>query len=823
MVVGEHSPGIRDLCEAGLAPFVFRGILVGSMACQPERGTDGEASVCQASASNYERGDCGCRDSGAPNFADTTHGGTPDGGEGPVFDTGRDVAGDAGPGRDADAGSPPAHQVELPVEVIGPNGYTQTVEVGVEQTSDVETLDLRTYSIGYPQHYIDDRGYRVTKASVRLNDGEWVDIDNDIATCEAPESEMQCIPGPMHTIDFDLPVSQLGDLEEGTNTVTFRFNYPGPDERDSGVPPEPSTGYRILDLAFRGVDGEDHLVDTTFEWDDPGEWAAPEGYQTQEAVDAGAELWDERDVLIESWNGEPITASCADCHTRTGRDLEYFGFSNWSIVARSEYHGLTREEGRQIAAYIRSQTLRDRDTGEAYDPPGRPWPPPYQPGPTAVGTPGPDADRGDGEPFDEVSSQLWSAGAGVDWALEQDREMLSHLFPNGVDYEDVAIDGSLNVRQLPVALQYPDWNEWLPEVHPIDGYGPKFEQKELGAWATYKQEIKKPNFEKLRSCMADKSGSECFGELDGALSWFGRKVNKHRDDMAHRSGTAYPDYQVDYGLMRWMAVKQWEVIHKFDLMDEARTKYPEAAERKWAVPVRNVFNLASHIISNDMKGPEHAVHDPYFDTAWYDLQVVLNSGQGLNTNQTPVDWKYHFGHIYERSEFSDQLPQPLRYVRSYVRLIQNAQGDVPRKFRGQYYPEGWYLRHTQLGRMDQFPSQQLDDYREGLQGEVLNAVTRAWIEGAIVPHDWTDFSRNGGQWQIESDSTVPEFIGFWGPSTATNYANTTYSTVRRLRDRGFDPDVLAPYRDWGSKLWPRGNDASAMGENPTWSELLDTP
>ena len=135
MVVGKHSSGIRGLCEARLVFFVSGGVLFGSTSCQPGPGSDRDAAACRTSASNCERGDCECRDSGAPNLADTTHGG-PDGGEGIEADTG------------GDNGSPPAHQVELPVEVIGPDGYTQTVEVGVEQTADVETLELRTYSIG---------------------------------------------------------------------------------------------------------------------------------------------------------------------------------------------------------------------------------------------------------------------------------------------------------------------------------------------------------------------------------------------------------------------------------------------------------------------------------------------------------------------------------------------------------------------------------------------------------------------------------------------------------------------------------------------------
>ena len=30
------------------------------------------------------------------------------------------------------------------------------------------------------------------------------------------------------------------------------------------------------------------------------------------------------------------------------------------------------------------------------------------------------------------------------------------------------IKDTLNVRELPIPLQLPDWNAWLPEEHPLD-------------------------------------------------------------------------------------------------------------------------------------------------------------------------------------------------------------------------------------------------------------------------------------------------------------------------------------------------------------------
>ena len=58
-----------------------------------------------------------------------------------------------------------------------------------------------------------------------------------------------------------------------------------------------------------------------------------------------------------------LHAHCTDCHAEDGRDLKYFNYSNLSIIERAKFHGMTAEDGRDIAGYIR---------GLATPAPGRP-------------------------------------------------------------------------------------------------------------------------------------------------------------------------------------------------------------------------------------------------------------------------------------------------------------------------------------------------------------------------------------------------------------------------------------------------------------------
>lgn len=84
--------------------------------------------------------------------------------------------------------------------------------------------------------------------------------------------------------------------------------------------------------------------------------------------------------------------------------------------------------------------------------PGRPWNPPYQPGP---GT-------------DDKQAEEWAAGAGIEWVLENDEDTIDYAFPNGIT-ADAILNNDFKMRNIPIAMMLLDWNHWLPDVHPLDG------------------------------------------------------------------------------------------------------------------------------------------------------------------------------------------------------------------------------------------------------------------------------------------------------------------------------------------------------------------
>src|SRR6202008_3835933 len=332
-----------------------------------------------------------------------------------------------------------------------------TLALDAAQSESVRSLWLQGHGLRYPQ-----------QASVQVNARPWIPLKNDTVTVAAPGGTFGGIGGGFATLVLTLPLPN-GTVLAGANTVRFRFN------KSDGL----ASGYRVVAWNFLTNEGNKVLSPSDFVEDAPETWTSPRPKAA--SIHAGQELWHTASLVANSLPNSPrIQAHCADCHAQDGRDLKYFNFSNASIVARSRFHGLTTEQGEEIASYIRSLPVPN---------PGGPCNPPSQPGPAV----------------DEQPVSSWAAGAGLAWVLEQDTDALpyllaqhnarsgtaaSHLSRSAPDFHQLLTeitpnvfwpDGNLNAHEIPIALQLPDWSQWLPRVHPKDAWGRDFARSEFAA------------------------------------------------------------------------------------------------------------------------------------------------------------------------------------------------------------------------------------------------------------------------------------------------------------------------------------------------------
>jgi hypothetical protein len=688
----------------------------------------------------------------------------------------------------------PTDTVRLPVEVIGPDGHTVSVQVHASEGSRTESLSLKAHSIGYPYHLANIRNYSVDKASIRINDGDWVDVNNSTVTCTGAGVTARCVDGPLHTIRFRIPAATLGDFEDGANMVHFRFNYAAPSPETG----DPSTGYRILDLEFESSSGTDLIDGTTFTWDDPGTWTAPDGYESAGDVSDGEALWEARDALVDGWNGEQIWASCADCHTESGFDLQYFAFSNHSIVQRARFHGLSEAEGKKIAAYIRSIQVETYD-GRAIDPPGRPWHPPYQPGPTQVSSRSADAPRTEGTPISELDPIYWAAGAGVEWALDDDAVTKKHLFPDGVGASGRSVDGKINQREIPVALQMPDWNEWLPVHHPIDVWGDEFREHR-----TYQAYLNKTPDNLWRAENGD------YQKIEDATKPIWTGLEQGPESFKGRSVPEPYDWQLaELSRMQWALTKHFETLVPTHMENKVRRfQGPEADRLQWPSNSRIVFDQAPHIgvkTSDDaaLKGQDHDLMDRYFDTSWYQLQLVINSGATYSTGQGPLDWLYHLRHTPGIGT------HPWRYATSYLKLLQNAE-TIPEEGNTPLHDitsEGWHMRHTNLlfidGQHIWFREAKKKLSREENR-RLLNVVAKMFGEGMSDndPDRWARIE-NSDQGIDPADQKPTRYTGPIGQKSETD--RHWWTALENYGEAGVAYELLRPLAQWAAQAWPKGD------------------
>jgi hypothetical protein len=422
-----------------------------------------------------------------------------------------------------------------------------------------------------------------------------------------------------------LPLPDAG-IVDGSNSIQFRFN------RTDGI----VSGFRVLAFNFLAEDGRMILPAEAFAEENPNTWEPP--LNDPENISTGRNLWERAQLTANSLPGASIIhAHCSDCHAQDGRDLKYFNFSNLSIVARSRFHGLSELQGRQIASYIRSLPVPN---------PGRPWNPPYQPGPGLGDRPAAD----------------WSAGAGLSSVLDDDLATLPFLLAKKASFHP---DSNLNPREIPIAFQLPDWNHWLPRVHPLDFREANFQS------SAFSQLYRTSDFPKLIAA--------------GGIAAFFDKWSKSRNvvltpHLGPGSNKWTPELaEAFYSAQLWQLVKTWEITQKFGLENAG------ADPRSWMNTIPAAAAPAEVGIPNGASGMgRSALTNEYFNNAWYEVQILVNSGNHRHHGRLPIDWMYLAGHFLDLQRLSGR-PEPGRLLVAVVRAMQSTDPAIG----PDNYAQGW--------------------------------------------------------------------------------------------------------------------------------------
>ncbi len=716
----------------------------------------------------------------------------------------------------------------LPIEVIGAEGTIEEIALTLtpEQFAQVDLLWLQVNNLGYQN-----------KASVKINSEQWLDLNHETTSIQSPEKERGGMAhGGYSTIRFTIPST---GLISGVNTISFRFNM------SDAI----SNGFRVVKLNLLDISSNKILDDSYFEDDDPLSWEAP--YTDAASIAEGKDYWYNEPLLSNYlepgkkgfWYGyglggsQPINAKCTSCHTQDGRDLEIFSYSNKSIIERSKFHNLTEEQGKKIASYIRSLSDEKENVGRY----GRPWNPPYQPGPEL-------ADK----PIEE-----WAAGAGLDAVLEADKDMLPYMFPNGLNEEAVNdrfdSDKMVDRTLLPLAIQFPDWKHWLPMIHPMDAYTKDDywnDPLKFGGKSTIHPKEGYKDFRNYLEAMPPSSRDPNDLMDENRKFWYhyrfflaqrndgDNSLGGHWREEKSRATTkladGVPREFAATSLARLMAVQFFEIMNEFDLQDKAHwfaKPEDQPASRQWFGNMYQVFEIPAHfqacvedqdpgdginIVGNctSFYGQSKETGE-YESTNWYHLQLVVNGGNGMVSHNSPVDYNYHPTFIL-RASSSSGIYEPLRYYHSMNALYQFRSwsgATTPNDGKGfRIRVQGpWHI----IGRSD---SNQLYDFAEsvwptyleriktGMSKWVLNAQLRQFLTEVQKPeNNLANWNRlpNGGSNELDSANKTTGQLKEMSNYTGLDFwADKFYYLFPEFAKLGVDCQILEEMIDWCSEAWP---------------------
>jgi len=647
--------------------------------------------------------------------------------------------------------------IALPLEVMGEDGTTKTIALSLPRPAVLLTLQV---------HGLENE----EEGSVRVNSAPWVPLANHTCFVAEPGRSYGGIGGGYATLGLSVPMR----TPPGACRLQFRFNH------TDGV----NSGFRVLQFNFLDKSSRPLLPARQFREADPAAEKPP--LPRPADISAGRTLWHSASLRESPMVHTNLKVTCSDCHARDGRDLKYFGYTNNSVYERCLFHGLTHTQALQIASYIRALPV-----GVA----GRPWNPPYQPGPG----------------LDKKPLSAWAAGAGLGAVLPKDSDMLPFLFPHGITYNPSDKDGigasdTLNMRELPIALQLPDWNHWLPRIHPKDAFGDKFTQSAFARFYDGNGPSRAGGTN-LRAILSNPdAGYHAFitsaagAQLPSLLnSWSGIDYGDFiARRQAERDGTAaYEEKLMD--AERWMLVKNWELMQEFGLEGSAPRIYPTTpAHAPLAGERRAWVSEAAFLASPAFVGaPENGLlysrlQYEYLTNAWYYTQIVLNSGNRHRLGWHPVDWGYAIGRTADLANASGQ-PGLLRTTAMLIKAMQQSDTNGTLDTTLGWFPHFagdmryFYWMHGSPDGADLFSA----DIGK-------NAAIYAQIATAVAGAQFDQMQRYTPA-QYRSSTQGGESSVVYAGDSLFNMQRETLSDLTHI---GVDPALLRREAAWDKTVWP---------------------
>jgi hypothetical protein len=289
-----------------------------------------------------------------------------------------------------------------------------------------------------------------------------------------------------------------------------------------------------------------------------------------------------------------------------------------------------------------------------------------------------------------------------------------------------------------------------------------------------------------------------------------------------------------------MAVQYFEVMNEFNFQDKAHwfTQYDEVDHpkaRQWFGDSYQVFEVPPHfqacVETEDangnclsFKGQEDAT-GKYESTNWYHLQSIVNGGEGMMQQNSPVDYNYQNMFILKASS-SSGLYEPLRYYQTLNTMYRtktwsggggpNTSSGFRIRVMGPWFFYGMTFRRNFEGFEEEAFPNLLNEFSPNLRARVTNALLLQFlteVEDGDVDTDGNLYNEGLNKLYNKSDGSI-----YWERYTGNNDASNKLEPKDILEseilkgDAIFDSDVVGMWVDQFYYLIPKFYDLGLNNE-----------
>jgi hypothetical protein len=241
-------------------------------------------------------------------------------------------------------------------------------------------------------------------------------------------------------------------------------------------------------------------------------------------------------------------------------------------------------------------------------------------------------------------------------------------------------------------------------------------------------------------------------------------------------------------------VKQWELNQEFGLEGMPQVAFgAKANPRAWIgdAPFYTAPNML-HIPAGTGIGNGSVGTLNYLSLAWYQMQLLLNDGQGTQTDHTPIDFGYVNGMVENVYVDDAVLPGSMLQLEWSVKALQEytLSGNGPQT------ELGW--SPTQTSPTNFVLSGWLPLWSATSPAEeatLMQAYTQAWFNQAS---QYTPQQYYTGGWTTATNNPATD-------EYATTFGGEVWYMLPRLRYLGVSATLTDQIAAWAATIWPVGN------------------